>query len=115
PRGLITFQLGPPAEKYPVTSKAPQLYRALLDSLQAIPGVQGAAVSSGIPFGAGNYSTHPMFTSERSILPANAAVPIEWRIVSPGYFKTMGIPLLRGRDFTDADDPNAPKVMIISQ
>jgi len=111
---LITFQLAPPTEKYPVTSKAPQLYHALLESLQSIPGVQSAAVSSGIPFGAGNYTTHPMFTTDRSLLPGDAAVPIEWRIVSPGYFRTMNIPLLRGRDFTDADGPNAPKVMIVS-
>jgi predicted permease len=47
--GLITFQLAPPTEKYPVTSKAPQLYRALLDSLQSLPGVQSAAIFSGIP------------------------------------------------------------------
>ena len=112
--GLITFQLAPPTEKYPVTSKAPQLFRTLLDSLQSIPGVQRAAISSGIPFGAGNYTTHPMFTTDRSILPADTAVPIEWRIVSPSYFRTMNIPLLRGRDFTDADGPNAPKVMIVS-
>ena len=116
PKGLLTFQLAPPTTKYPLSSKAPQLYRELLDSLEAIPGVRGAAVSSGIPFGAGNYTTHPMITTEQSVLPPNTAVPIDWRIVSPGYFRTMGIPLLRGRDFTDADGPApAPPVTIISQ
>ncbi|HZP22739.1 MAG TPA: ADOP family duplicated permease, partial [Terriglobales bacterium] len=112
--GLITFQLAPPTEKYAVTSKAPELYRALLESLQSIPGVQSAAISSGIPFGAGNYTTHPIFTNDRSILPGDAAVPVEWRIVSPSYFRTMNIPLLRGRGFSDADGPSAPKVMIVS-
>lgn len=115
PGGLITFQLAPPTAKYPLNEKAPQLYRALLDSLQSLPGVRGAAVSSGIPFGAGNFTTHPMITSDQSVLPPDTAVPIDWRIVSPGYFKTMGIPLLRGRDFTDADGPTATKVMIISR
>lgn len=116
PKGLITFQLAPPTAKYPLNSKAPELYRELLDSLEAIPGVRGAAVSSGIPFGAGNYTTHPMITTEQSVLPPNTDVPIDWRIVSPGYFRTMGIPLLRGRDFTNADGPApAPPVTIISQ
>jgi putative ABC transport system permease protein len=115
PHGLMTFQLAPPAAKYPLAAKAPLFYRSLLDSLQSVPGVRGAAVSSGIPFGAGNFTTHPMLTSGRSVLAPDTLVPIDWRIVSPGYFKTMGIPLLRGRDFTDADGPSAPAVMIVSQ
>jgi predicted permease len=114
PRALISFQLSPPKAKYPLNSKGPQLYRALLDSLQSLPAVRGASVSSGIPFGAGTYSRHPMITSEKSVLPPATAVPIDWRIVSPGYFKTMGIPLLHGRDFTDADGPDALPVMIVS-
>jgi putative ABC transport system permease protein len=115
PHGLISFQLAPPTAKYPVTTKAPLLYRALLESLQSLPGVRGAAVSSGIPFGAGNYTTHPMITTGQSVLAPGTAVPIDWRIVSPGYFNTMHIPLLRGRNFTDADGPAALPVMIVSQ
>ncbi len=78
--------------------------------------MQGAAISSGIPFGLGNYTTHPMITSEQSVLPPNTAVPVDWRIVSPAYFKTMGIALLQGRDFTDGDGrAPAPPVMIVSE
>jgi putative ABC transport system permease protein len=113
-RALITFQVAPPAAKYP-PGKDSLFYQALRDSLQSIPGVRGAAVSSGIPFGKGNYTTHPMITTDQSIVPPNTAVPIDWRIVSPGYFKTLAIPLLRGRDFTDADTPQAPQVIIVSQ
>ncbi len=115
PRGLLTFQLAPPPAKYPVTSGAPRLYRALRESLASVPGVTGVAVSSGIPFGAGNYTTHPMLTTGPSVLPPGTKVPIDWRIVSPGYFKTMGIPLVRGRDFTDADGAGAAPVTIVSQ
>ena len=115
PHGLITFQLAPPTTKYPLDSRASQLYHSVLESLQSIPGVRGASVSSGIPFGAGTYSRHPMATTEQSVLPPNTLVPIDWRIVSPGYFTTMGIPLLQGRDFTDADGPTASPVMIVSQ
>lgn len=114
-RDLMTFQLAPPVAQYPLNSKAPLLYRDLGESLRSLPGVSGAAVSSGIPFGAGNFTTHPMLTTGQSVLPPGTLVPIDWRLVSPGYFKTMGIPLLRGRDFTDADGPNSPPVMIVSQ
>ncbi len=113
-KGLISFQLAPPAAKYPLNSRAPQFYRELIESLVSLPGARGVAVSSGIPFGVGNYTTHPMITSEQSVLPPGTAVPIDWRIVSPGYFKTMNIPLLRGRDFTAADAP-PQNVMIVSQ
>ena len=49
------------------------------------------------------------------MLPPGTAVPIDWRSVSPGYFDTMHIPMLRGRTFTDADVRTAPLVMIVSQ
>src|SRR5262249_45420997 len=114
-RELLTFQIAPPAAKYPGNDgRAFQLYRMLLDSIQAVPGVRNAAVSSGIPFGAGNYNTSPIATSGPSVLLPDTSVPIDWRLVSPGYFKTMGIPL-RGRDFTDADGPTAPLVVIVSE
>jgi putative ABC transport system permease protein len=112
---LISFQLAPPIAKYPINGKAQQLYRGLIDSLQSIPGVKNASVCSGIPFGAGNYTRHPMITTDQSVLPPDTAVPIDWRIASPGYFRTMNIPLLTGRDFTDADTATAPLVMIVSQ
>jgi putative ABC transport system permease protein len=112
PRGLITFQLAPPMAKYPINTKAPLFYRALLDSLQSLPGVKGVGVSSGIPFGAGNYTRTPMFSRDASVLPPDAAVPIDWRIVSPGFFKTMSIPMLRGRDFTDADGPGTQLTVV---
>ena len=113
PQGLITFQLAPPAEKYPA-GRAQQFYRALLGSLRSIPGVRGAAVSSGIPFGAGNYTSHPMFTTGPSALAPGTRVPTDWRNVSPGYFQAMNIPLLRGRDFTDADTLTSTPVIVVS-
>jgi len=112
--GLITFQIALPTDKYPLESQMPQFYRSLLDSAQAIPGVRGAAVSSGIPFGAGSYTTSPVI-AQQSVLPPDTPAAIDWRIVSGSYFKTMSIPLLRGRAFTDADGPDSSPVAILSQ
>ena len=113
--GLMTFQLAPPVPQYPLADKGPELYHRLIENLQSIPGVRSAAVCSGIPFGAGNRSRHPMITTDASVLPPGTAVPIDWTSISPGYFDTMRIPLLRGRTFTDADVRTAPLVMIVSQ
>jgi putative ABC transport system permease protein len=113
-RGLITFQVALPTEKYPINAQAPQFFRALLDSMQATAGVREAAVSSGIPFGAGSYNTSPVIAQE-SVLPPGTPAAIDWRMVSGSYFKTMSIPLLHGRTFTDADGPGSPPVAVVSQ
>ncbi len=113
--GLITFQLAPPVSKYPTADKAPAFYRSLLGSLRSIPGARDAAVSSSLPLDNSGHPRHPMFTTGPSILPAGTKIPIDWAVVSPGYFRMMRIPRLGGRDFTDADGPNAEKVIVVSQ
>jgi putative ABC transport system permease protein len=114
PHGLITFQVALPPGKYPPKTRAPLFLREMIESLQALPGVRSAAVSSGIPFGAGAYYSHPMMATENSILAPDAKVPVDWRIVNPGYFKTMNIPLLRGREF-EYSDASTPDIIIVSQ
>jgi putative ABC transport system permease protein len=114
PHGLITFQVSLPAGKYPPKTRAPLLFREMIESLAALPGVRSAAVSSGIPFGAGAYYSHPMMATENSILPPDAKIPIDWRIVNPGYFKTMNIPVLLGREF-EYSDASTPNIIIVSQ
>ncbi len=114
PERVLTFQLAAPAARYPNQVKRWALYRDALQSLAAIPGVSGAAMSSGIPMGQGNYTRSPFMPTGASILPDGASVPIDWRIVSPGYFRLMGIPLLSGRDFTDQDGPGATDVIAVS-
>jgi len=115
PDRLLTFQLQLPATKYPPETTA-DIYRGLLESLRAIPGVRDAAVSSGIPFGQGNYTATPIVTTGPSPLPADTAITTDWRVVSPGYFRAMQIPLARGREFIDSDLAiTAPRVVIVSQ
>jgi putative ABC transport system permease protein len=113
-RGLITFQRALPTAKYPLDAKMPQFYHDLLDSIQATPGVRAAAVSSGIPFGAGSYTTSPVIP-QQSILPPETPAAIDWRMVSGNYFQAMSVPLLRGRSFTYADGPGSHPVAIVSQ
>ena len=114
PDRLLTFQVAPPPARYR-GEQAALFYSRLVESLRTLPGVRDAAVSSGIPFGAGNYTTTPIASSADSAPAPDTAVPTDWRIVSPGFFRTMQIPLLRGRDFTDADGPSAPQVAVVSQ
>jgi len=114
PEHVLTFQLAPPASRYD-TAKAIGFYRRLVDALHEVPGVRAAGLSSGIPFGNGAYTQTPTTTVGASALPTGTAVPIDWRIVSPGYFRTMRMTLLRGRDFDDNDSTTAPAVVVVSQ
>jgi putative ABC transport system permease protein len=115
PEGLLTFQLAAPAAKYPNQVKRWALFRDALQSLASIPGVSGAAMSSGIPMGQGSYNRSPFMPAGASTLPEGTSLPIDWRTVSPGYFRVMGIPLLAGRDFTEQDAPGATDVIAVSR
>jgi len=75
PDNLLTFQLAPPAAKYPGNVKPWALYREMLQSLNTIPGVRGAAISSGIPMGGGSYTRTPMIPYGKSILPDGTVLP----------------------------------------
>jgi putative ABC transport system permease protein len=115
PEGLMTFQLSPPPTKYPPPAKSWVLYKSLLDSLTVLPGVKAAAISSGLPFGAGTYTTSPSKPVGESQLPAGDSLPIEYRQVSPDYFRALEIPHLRGRMFSDQDRHDAPLVTLVSE
>ena len=115
PEGILTFQLAPPAARYSGQVKRWALFSDVLQSLRAIPGVKGAAMSSGIPMGQGNFTRSPFLPTGASILPEGTSVPIDWRIASPGFFKLMGIPLLSGRDFTEQDTTSATDVIVVSR
>ncbi len=81
---------------------------SLLEDARRLPGVDAAALASGTPFG--GYQTAPMLVEA-----GREPVTIDLAMVSPGYFRTMGIPLLVGRDVSDADTASAPTVAIVDE
>jgi putative ABC transport system permease protein len=112
---LLTFQLSPAGPKYAGVSQSWPFYERLIETIRGIPGIRDAAISSGIPFGAGSYNTTPAQPVGPAVLPVGESIPVDWRIVSPGYFRAMEIPLVRGREFTAQDNAAQPLVMIVSR
>jgi predicted permease len=95
-------------------ARGQQFYRQLKERLQSLPGVENAAVSSYIPLSL-NYNSNNIFVEghppERG---ENVPVAMTGN-VGPDYFKTMGTPILKGREFTDADQPKAEPVAVVNE
>jgi putative ABC transport system permease protein len=107
--GISTARMNLPASTYQTGASRWAFHQRLLDDVRARPGIEAAAIASGPPlsgdFTAGNVRLPTQTNDETS--------PTAWRLVSPGYFAAMGIPL-RGRDFTAQDVQEGPRVAIIS-
>jgi macrolide transport system ATP-binding/permease protein len=86
----------------------------LIDRLSALPGVNSAALARVTPLGYGTYSSTPIAVDGYQPPPEEQPA-IEYNQVSPGYFTTLGIPLLSGREFARVDDENAPLVAIVNR
>ena len=93
--------------------RAMQLYDELLERLAAIGGVESIALSANRPLGGGFLRT--VFPEGRPEDAENSRILTITNIISPGYFETLRIPLLRGRDFTASDTEDTSKVAIINE
>jgi len=79
-----------------------------------MPGVESASITSTIPFGE-TVLGDDLNISEYQPAPGHPVPHALHTAISPGNIKTMGIPLLRGRDFADTDDENAPRIAVINE
>jgi len=93
----------------------PNTYQKLLDELRTTPGAQAVSISSVRPVSDGYYFISVVTSVGDRDLPDDQSIRIAYNNVGPGYFSTLGIPLLGGRDFDGRDTRNAPKVVIISE
>jgi putative ABC transport system permease protein len=111
---LLTMKVVLPPLKYPDTGRRAAFYDELTQRVQALPGVRAASVTTNLPLT--NRGNAMGFTVEGRPEPApgqtSSAVT---RVVSPNYFQTMGIKLLRGREFTDQDSADAPVVLVVGE
>ena len=93
----------------------PRVYRRVLDELQAVAGAQAVTLSAVRPV-SDNYYFVSSFTEIGSkVLPPEKRVRIAFNRVAPGYFSTLGIPIVAGRDFDDRDTATTPNVAIVSE
>jgi len=93
----------------------PDTYRRLLDELAVLPAARAASLSSVRPVSDGYYFIDRVSRIGDQVLPEDQPIRIAFNNVAPGYFATLGIPLVAGRDFERRDDRGAPPVAIVSE
>src|SRR5450432_25605 len=112
--GLLTARIPMGGGPNTALDRRVVFFQQVLDRVAALPGVQSAAGVNGLPLtglGVGSF-----FTLEDRPAPMPEQRPMGLlRSVTPGYFRTMGIPLLAGRFFTDADGKSAAPVILVNQ
>jgi putative ABC transport system permease protein len=114
PEGVLTARVSLGAARYPSGADAATFFKSALTRIQQLPGVQNAAGISFLPLAGPGMATSFYRTDLPE--PADGEKPVtEVRPVTPNYFRTMGIPQLAGRDFTDADAADAPLVAVVSE
>ena len=114
PDHLLTVGLKLPALKYHDPARQTVFYQQLLEKVEALPGVTTAAIDDDVPFS--GFRATGNFTVTGQPEPRLGEEPIaEMHCVSPDYFKTMGMPILRGRVFGRDDISGRPHVIVIDE
>jgi putative ABC transport system permease protein len=119
PRGfdstnLATATIILPPSKAADQDKTVAFVRDVLARVAALPGVLSVGANSAVPL-AGDEPNGPFEIEGRPSWPNGTGPLLQRNSVTPGYFRTMGIPILRGRDFTDADVKHGRPVIVIGQ
>ena len=89
--------------------------RAVLDSIAKVPGVKGVAADSGVPMGPGTSDVGYAVRGRMEFKPGQQLPDADIQPITPAYFQTMGIPLLRGRLLTNDDNENSAPVLVVSR
>jgi predicted permease len=114
PEGVLTMRVALPDAQYSKPEQVRGFYSELLARVQHLPGVQSAGAVSLLPLGGQNSSGTT--TIDTQSVPMEDTTPeADQRVVTPDYFKAMGISLIRGRFFEDRDTEGAPPVVIIDE
>ncbi|HTE45740.1 MAG TPA: ABC transporter permease [Gemmatimonadaceae bacterium] len=113
-RGVVTMTVSVSGSKEGDPALRQGFFTDALARVRAIPGLESVSLINHLPI-AGDQWGFP-FTVEGRPKPKPGDAPsATYRVVFPGYFRTMRIPMLRGRDVTDADRDGAPKVVVINE
>lgn len=113
PSGVLSLQVNLASDRYRGEGAQTRFYQDAVGRIEALPGVASAAAVSWRPLGQGSATS---FTVPDRPAPAAGQEPVaDVRMVTPGLFRTLGVPLKEGRDFDEGDRPGRPRVVVINE
>jgi putative ABC transport system permease protein len=111
---VLTVRVALPEARYSTPERIRAFYGELLDRIEHLPGVEAAGAVSSLPL-SGSGSSGTVTIDTNAVPPENATPEADWRAITPGYFRAMGIALVRGRFFDARDNENGARVAIVDE
>jgi putative ABC transport system permease protein len=117
PEHVLSFVIALPDTKYGSATQIVSFFDRAVRAMEGFPGADSAGVASGRPLGdrGGDLLSRDFTIEGRAAQDAKGAENAIFRIVSPGYFRSMGVRLVQGRFFSEQDSANAPGVAVINE
>jgi putative ABC transport system permease protein len=113
PHNVLTMNLSLPTVKYAKPTQQVDFFNEVIRRISEIPGVRSAAISATLPLTRKRIT--PMLPEGQPNVPLGQRPFIDIEAVSPRWFQAMRVPLRSGREFTDADNADAPKVLVVNE
>jgi putative ABC transport system permease protein len=110
---LSSIYLYPPADKYSAPDRLAAFYRGAIDAVRRVPGVQSVAFVNHLPLSAGSIPTAVTIVGRET--PTDQPDLANFKTISPEYFVTAGIPIVRGRGYADADLAGPNGSLVVNQ
>ena len=111
---LLTLRLYQPGSDYQTPEAVDRYFREIREQLAGLPGVQSVATTNSLPLTGQGWGWS--YSVDAEPLPEGAAMPnARFRLISPDYFNTLDIPLIAGRDITEADVEGPDEVVVVNQ
>ena len=115
PEQVLSLRVTPSRERYGSADQRLAVGNRVLAAIRELPGVTSVALAGAVPLGEGGRMSHAMLIEGQAIGPDDTPPQAEMQVVSGEYFSTLGVPLLRGRTFSDADRLGSEQVAVISR
>ena len=112
---VLTFQVFPPQDRYPTRAQLVAFYTRAEEALEAIPSVTSAGTTSAGPLTGGGDGRTPFLIAGRPPVQIPDAPTVEWYNAGPGYFPTLGVRVLQGRNLSDIDRIGATATALITR